>query len=106
MLPAFACMEQVKEKTIEAKAEQGLNARKQRQLACVRVYEAMVSNHGVRAKSSLLLHVLALLQNVPTALASAAFTFDRRRSGTDTAGTQVLIRRRRRVRASALMGWS
>lgn len=83
--------EMVKEKTIEAKSELGLNARRQRQLACVRVYEEMVSNHGVHAKSNLMLHCLAALQNVPTTSASA-FSFDRRHSNKDpTIGAQAAL---------------
>ena len=54
-------MAMVKQFTEEARGVVGLDARTQRELACTRVYEAMVSNEGVQRKSALVVHLLATL---------------------------------------------
>jgi len=55
-------MKMLKAATIEAKSEQGLEARQQRQLACERVYEALLSNEGVKAKSAFISELLFWLK--------------------------------------------
>ncbi|KAJ1494720.1 acetyl-CoA carboxylase, partial [Baffinella frigidus] len=51
----------VKQFTVEARVTAGLSAREQRELACRRVYDAMVSNEGVQRKSMLVVHLLTTL---------------------------------------------
>eukprot|EP00286_Rhodomonas_abbreviata_P020696 CAMPEP_0181292940 /NCGR_PEP_ID=MMETSP1101-20121128/2789_1 /TAXON_ID=46948 /ORGANISM="Rhodomonas abbreviata, Strain Caron Lab Isolate" /LENGTH=2575 /DNA_ID=CAMNT_0023397473 /DNA_START=176 /DNA_END=7903 /DNA_ORIENTATION=- len=72
----------VKLKTTEAKEEVGQTAKRQRQNACVRVYDYMVSNLGVKAKSALINHILTALMSQPSTL-QTAFNASRRNSGAE-----------------------
>jgi hypothetical protein len=53
----------VKNETQTASLDAKLTAREARQLACRKVYEALVANENVKSRSSLIIHMLTKMQN-------------------------------------------